>query len=193
MFKILLFIILMLVIVIIIYQFNILIKEAVLDPLKDYVKEIKDYIKEKNIKILPICIVSILLILFSLYKLDFIKSNSSTYKFLDIYNAKYETFDLNRMENDIKIEKNKYVNLLGYNISCNPDLIPEQTYILYMKNRNIEHIDMKYIYRPEFLKDDKPFTPDLKKDVIKKIELKDIVIMENGNKKNVATARIYFY
>ena len=189
MFKILLFIIVMLVV----YQLNILIKESVLDPLKDALKEPKDYIKEKNIKILPICIVSILLILFSLYKLDFIKSNSSTYKFLDIVNAKYETFDLNRIENDIKIEKNKYVNLLGYNISCNPDLIPEQTYILYMKNRNIEHIDMKYIYRPEFLKDDKPFTPDLKKDVIKKVELKDIVIMENGNKKNAITARIYFY
>ena len=70
----------------------------------------------------------------------------------------------------------------------------DDTYIITLRNKNDRFKTKEYyIYKPEFIKDNKPYKPDLNKDVIEKVEIKDIVLVDNSGQKGAYQAKIYFY
>lgn len=127
-------------------------------------------------------LIILILALSSVYFINDIENKHTEPKVIEI-NKQYENLNLNRRENDIKINQNKLFNLGN-----------DDTYIITLRNKNDRFkIKEYYIYKPEFIKDNKPYKPDLNKDVIEKVEIKDIVLVDNSGQKGAYQAKIYFY
>lgn len=127
-------------------------------------------------------LIILILALSSVYFINDIENKHTEPKVIEI-NKQYENLNLNRRENDIKINQNKLFNLGN-----------DDTYIITLRNKNDRFKTKEYyIYKPEFIKDNKPYKPDLNKDVIEKVEIKDIVLVDNSGQKGAYQAKIYFY
>ena len=128
-------------------------------------------------------LILLILALSSVYFINDIENKHIEPKVIEI-NNQYDNLNLNRRENDVEFKDNNLFNLDKH----------KDTYILTLRNKhNSFKTEEYYIYKPEFIKDNNPYKPDLNKDVIEKVEIKDIVLVDNSGQKGAYMAKIYFY
>lgn len=128
-------------------------------------------------------LIILILALSSVYFINDIENKHIEPKVIEI-NKQYENLNLNRRENDVEFKNNNLFNLDKY----------KDTYILTLRKKDKSvKTEEYYIYKPEFIKDNKSYKPDLNKDVIEKVEIKDIVLVDNSGQKGAYQAKIYFY
>lgn len=92
---------------------------------------------------------------------------------------KYEDLKLNISWDDVEISKSESYY--------------DDFYIMYVKNKNDRYEKKYLLYKPEFIKDNKPYLPNFKEDVVQKAEIKNIVIVNNGKQTGAHKGKIYFY